>query len=112
MVKEIVYAPGQAQLEPVELGRELQLAAQPRVLSAVVREVEHVLLFFARGAHRRPPFRIHVHVAGGAGHHARARALDVLGEQIRTVTIAEILEREPETRAEIEEELKNNVWAP
>ena len=25
---------------------------------------------------------------------------------------AEILEREPETRAEIEEELKNNVWAP
>lgn len=36
--------------------------------------------------------------------------LDVEG--IKNVTIAEILEREPELRAEIEEEIKNNVWAP
>jgi hypothetical protein len=34
--------------------------------------------------------------------------LDAVG--IREVTIAEILEREPELRAEIEEEIKNNNW--
>jgi len=34
--------------------------------------------------------------------------LDAVG--IRDVTIAEILEREPELRAEIEEEIKNNNW--
>ena len=37
-------------------------------------------------------------------------AVDI--ESVKGVTIAEILEREPEMRAEIEEELKNNVWAP
>jgi len=31
---------------------------------------------------------------------------------ISEVTIAEILEREPDLRAEIEEEIRNNVWAP
>jgi len=31
---------------------------------------------------------------------------------VSQVTIADILEREPELRAEIEEEIKNNVWAP
>jgi len=36
--------------------------------------------------------------------------LDVQG--VSSVTIGEILDREPELRAEIEEEIKNNVWAP
>ena len=36
--------------------------------------------------------------------------LDVVG--VADVTIGEILDREPELRAEIEEEIKNNVWAP
>jgi len=36
--------------------------------------------------------------------------LDVTG--VADVTIGEILDREPELRAEIEEEIKNNVWAP
>jgi len=36
--------------------------------------------------------------------------LDVQG--VADVTIGEILDREPELRAEIEEEIKNNVWAP
>ena len=36
--------------------------------------------------------------------------VDVAG--VANVTIGEILEREPELRAEIEEEIKNNVWAP
>lgn len=31
---------------------------------------------------------------------------------VSNVTIAEILEREPELRAEVEEEIRNNVWAP
>jgi hypothetical protein len=33
-------------------------------------------------------------------------------EGVSDVTIGEILDREPEMRAEIEEEIKNNVWAP
>jgi len=33
-------------------------------------------------------------------------------EGVSDLTIADILEREPELRAEIEEELKNDVWAP
>ena len=33
-------------------------------------------------------------------------------EGVSDVTIGEILDREPELRAEIEEEIKNNVWAP
>lgn len=36
--------------------------------------------------------------------------LDVVG--VADVTIGEILAREPELRAEIENEIKNNVWAP
>jgi len=36
--------------------------------------------------------------------------LEVDAVGIRDVTIAEILEREPELRAEIEEEIKNNNW--
>ena len=36
--------------------------------------------------------------------------VDVAG--VADVTIGEILDREPELRAEIEEEIKNNVWAP
>ena len=36
--------------------------------------------------------------------------LDVVG--VADVTIGEILAREPELRAEIEKEIKNNVWAP
>ena len=36
--------------------------------------------------------------------------LDVTG--VADVTIGEILDREPELRAEIEEEIKNNIWAP
>lgn len=31
---------------------------------------------------------------------------------VKSLTIAEILEQEPELRAEIEEEIKNNVWSP
>jgi len=37
-------------------------------------------------------------------------AVDIDG--VAQVTIGEILDREPELRAEIEEEIKNNVWAP
>jgi len=33
-------------------------------------------------------------------------------EGVADLTIADILEREPELRAQIEEELKNDVWAP
>ena len=33
-------------------------------------------------------------------------------ENISELTIGEILEKEPELRAEIEAELENNVWAP
>jgi len=38
--------------------------------------------------------------------------LETYVEGVADLTIAEILEREPELRAEIEEELKNDVWAP
>jgi len=38
--------------------------------------------------------------------------LEVDVQGVANVTIAEILEREPELRAEIEDEIKNNVWAP
>jgi len=41
--------------------------------------------------------------------------LELLENQVANVkeqTIAEILEAEPELRAELEEEIKNNVWAP
>lgn len=37
-------------------------------------------------------------------------AVDVAG--VSSVTIGEILDREPELRAQIEEDIKNNVWAP
>jgi hypothetical protein len=40
------------------------------------------------------------------------KKVEVDAGTVATVTVAEILEREPELRAEIEEELKNNVWAP
>ena len=36
--------------------------------------------------------------------------LEVDAVGLREVTIAEILEREPELRAEVEEEIKNNNW--
>ena len=36
--------------------------------------------------------------------------LEVDALSLRDVTIAEILDREPELRAEIEEEIKNNNW--
>jgi hypothetical protein len=38
--------------------------------------------------------------------------LEVDVQDVSNVTIGEILDREPELRAEIEEEIKNNVWAP
>jgi len=38
--------------------------------------------------------------------------LEVDVQGVSNVTIGEILDREPELRAEIEEEIKNNVWAP
>lgn len=38
--------------------------------------------------------------------------MSVYVDGVKDLTIAEILEREPELRAEIEEELKNDVWAP
>lgn len=38
--------------------------------------------------------------------------LEVDVQGVAEVTIGEILDREPELRAEIEEEIKNNVWAP
>jgi hypothetical protein len=38
--------------------------------------------------------------------------LEVDVQGVANVTIGEILDREPELRAEIEEEIKNNVWAP
>jgi len=41
--------------------------------------------------------------------------LETLEKQIdgvKTQTIAEILEMEPELRKEVEEEVANNVWAP
>jgi len=38
--------------------------------------------------------------------------LEVDVQGVSSVTIGEILDREPELRAEIEEEIKNNVWAP
>jgi len=38
--------------------------------------------------------------------------LEVDVQGVADVTIGEILDREPELRAEIEEEIKNNVWAP
>lgn len=38
--------------------------------------------------------------------------LEVDAQGVASVTIAEILEREPELRAQVEEEIKNNVWAP
>jgi len=41
---------------------------------------------------------------------ASMEKLEVDAVGIRDVTIAEILEREPELRAEIEEEIKNNNW--
>lgn len=40
------------------------------------------------------------------------KKLEVDVASIKDVTIAEILEREPELRAKVEEEVKNNVWAP
>jgi len=43
---------------------------------------------------------------------AEMEKLSVDADGISEVTIAEILEREPELRAEIEEEIRNNVWAP
>ena len=38
--------------------------------------------------------------------------LEVDEQGVADVTIGEILDSEPELRAEIEEEIKNNVWAP
>ena len=43
---------------------------------------------------------------------AELEKLEVDVVSVSTVTIAEILEREPELRAKIEDEIKNNVWAP
>lgn len=38
--------------------------------------------------------------------------LELDAQGVASVTIAEILEREPELRAQVEDEIKNNVWAP
>jgi len=43
---------------------------------------------------------------------ADLEALTVEIDGVSQITVGEILEREPELRAEIEEEIKNNVWAP
>jgi hypothetical protein len=43
---------------------------------------------------------------------ADAELLEKQIENVSTQTIAEILEQEPELRERVEEEIKNNVWAP
>jgi hypothetical protein len=43
---------------------------------------------------------------------AEMEKLLVDASDVSTVTIAEILEREPELRAKVEDEIKNHVWAP
>ena len=48
--------------------------------------------------------------AGMATCLASMEKLEVDAVGLREVTIAEILEREPELREEIEEEIKNNNW--
>ena len=48
--------------------------------------------------------------AGMATCLAAMEKLEVDAVGLREVTIAEILEREPELREEIEEEIKNNNW--
>lgn len=43
---------------------------------------------------------------------AEMEDLKVYVDGVADITIAEILEREPELREKVEDEIKNNVWAP
>ena len=43
---------------------------------------------------------------------AAMEKLAVECEALKDMTVAEVLERDPEIRAQIEEEIRNHVWAP
>src|SRR3990172_4661583 len=63
-------------LEPVELLRHDDLAAQPRTLIDVEGPTQHSPLFAARRCELRPPFLPPPHRAGGAGARPAALGLD------------------------------------
>src|SRR5512139_819397 len=71
---------GDADLQACQLGRELDLAGQSRILP-IGGKVAQQVLFIGMGRRQlREPLRIHVDMAGGAGAHAAADSRDAVVE--------------------------------
>eukprot|EP00966_Prymnesium_polylepis_P130704 3023394-Prymnesium_polylepis.1 len=87
---QIVSSLGNHDNHALELGLQLDLAAEAGGGPRVEGQVEHVLLRLCRPAHRLEPRGFHVHVARRARHHATARALEVLREQLRALALARL----------------------
>src|SRR3974390_1179801 len=75
-----MLALGHAHNEPVELGRDLDLAGKPSRLLPILREIEHGLFHVLLRRNFRSPCRIDIDMTGGAGAGPAAVGIDAGNE--------------------------------